>query len=202
MKSKGGWIIINIALMIAVLVVIAVCVHFAVNTYTKHGERIIVPDLIGTNIKSAKIKLNNRNLKMIITDSVYNKHLPIGMIIKQSPKKNTRVKPDREIYVTISTNIAEMMQIPDIIDNSSYRSAEATLINMGFKLNKAHTIAGEKDWVYGLKCNGRNVYSGDYVSTENRLTLVIGNGLIDSLTNDVIEVDANNWGFEDDRISQ
>ena len=38
---------------------------------------------------------------------------------------------------------------------------------------------GEKDWVYGILCRGRRVSSGDYVSIDSPLTLMIGNGQYD-----------------------
>jgi hypothetical protein len=39
---------------------------------------------------------------------------------------------------------------------------------------------GEKDWVYGILCKGRRVSTGDLVSIEAPLTLMIGNGQYDA----------------------
>ena len=49
-------------------------------------------------------------------------------------------------------------------------------------------MAGEKDWVYGVKYLGHELVSGDKVPLGAYLTLVAGNGLdslvVDSLFND------------------
>ena len=67
------------------------------------------------------------------------------------------------------------MAIPDIADNSSLREAQARLKAMGFKLGPVQYVAGDKDWVYGVKCQGRNVYAGDRVPVDALLVLQVGN---------------------------
>ena len=52
----------------------------------------------------------------------------------------------------------------------------AKLSAMGFKLGQPKFIPGEKDWVYGITANGRNVNAGDKVSIEDVLVIVAGNG--------------------------
>jgi hypothetical protein len=39
---------------------------------------------------------------------------------------------------------------------------------------------GEKDWGYGILCRRRRVSTGDQVSIETPLTLMIGNGQYDA----------------------
>lgn len=47
---------------------------------------------------------------------------------------------------------------------------------MGFKLLPPKRIVGEKDWVYGIISRGRRVGTGDRVSTDAPLTLIVGTG--------------------------
>ena len=63
-----------------------------------------------------------------------------------------------------------------MVDNSSYREAEAKLVAIGFKLDPPQQVEGEKDWVYGILCRGRRVSTGDRISIDSPLTLLIGNG--------------------------
>ena len=86
------------------------------------------------------------------------------------------VKKGRIIYVTVNSAKSPTLPIPDLIDNSSYREAEAKLVAMGFKLLPPKRILGERDWVLGIISHGRQVSTGDHVSIESPLTLVIGNG--------------------------
>ena len=90
------------------------------------------------------------------------------------------MKLGHTIYVTINSPSSPSVVIPDIIDNSSYREAEAKLMALGFKLTPPQQVAGEKDWVYGVLCRGRRIASGDNVSIDNPLTLMIGSGTYDS----------------------
>ena len=56
------------------------------------------------------------------------------------------------------------------------RDAQSKLQAMGFQLADPEYIPGEREWVYGIKCQGRQLASGDRVSIETPLTLLIGNG--------------------------
>ena len=60
---------------------------------------------------------------------------------------------------------------------------------MGFRLNPHKMVDGEKDWVYGVLCHGRQVANGDRISIDNPLTLMVGKGTIEDL-DDVDMVDA------------
>ena len=87
-----------------------------------------------------------------------------------------------------------MVKLPDLIDNSSLRQAEAKLKAMGFKLTEPEYVSGEQDWIYGIKYRGRSLASGDKVPHEAMLTLCVGNTAIrDSLAMDstLINMDMN-----------
>ena len=56
---------------------------------------------------------------------------------------------------------------------------------MGFKLLPPQKVVGEKDWVYGILCRGHRVTTGDHVSIESPLTLIIGNGTYDDEDMDI-----------------
>ena len=62
-------------------------------------------------------------------------------------------------------------------DNSSLRQAEARILASGFKLDEIQYVAGEKDWVYGVKYNGRQLVIGDKVPMGATLTLMVGDGV-------------------------
>ena len=68
--------------------------------------------------------------------------------------------------------------VPDIVDNSSLREAMAKLSAMGFKLTQPEYVPGEKDWVYGLRAGMRHVATGDKVSVNDALTILVGNGQV------------------------
>ena len=66
--------------------------------------------------------------------------------------------------------------MPDVADNSSLRQAEARILASGFKLAEIQYIPGEKDWVYGVKYQGRQLTAGEKIPMGASLTLMVGDG--------------------------
>lgn len=171
--------------MIAVIVALSVGIKLALAVYTHHGEKIVVPNLYHKSMDDAEEMLDDAGLVMEVSDSGYVKSLPAGCILDQRPASGQIVKGGRTIYVTINSGQSPMLTMPDVIDNSSRREAEARLTSMGFKLAAPHYVYGEKDWVMGALVGNRRIYTGDKVSIEQAVSLEVGNGMIseeDSLT--------------------
>jgi beta-lactam-binding protein with PASTA domain len=165
-------------LLAMALVVVGLCfgVKYGLELYTHHGEGIEVPKLVNMTSKNARLLLAENGLELQVNDSGYNKRLPADCILAQSPGAGMKVKPGHIIYVTVNSPSSPSFAIPDIIDNSSYREAEAKLQAIGFKLLPPKRIIGERDWVYGILCRGRRLNTGEHVSIDSPLTLLIGNG--------------------------
>ena len=151
-------------------------VKYGLDAYTRHGEGIEVPKIEGMVYQKAHALVEEHGLNIMVTDSGYNKRLPAGCILLQNPGPGMKVKEGHTIYVTVNSPSSPSFAIPDVIDNSSYREAEAKLTAVGFKLDPPQQVEGEKDWVYGILCRGRRVSTGDRISIDSPLTLQIGNG--------------------------
>lgn len=160
------------------LVIVGLCfgLEYGLEVYTHHGEGIELPDMVKMSSDNARLLLEEKGLEMVVTDSGYNKRLPAHCILAQSPGPGTKVKSGHVVYVTINSPSSPSFPIPDVIDNSSYREAEAKLQALGFKLLPPKRILGEKDWVYGILSHGRQLNTGDRVTIDTPLTLLIGNG--------------------------
>ena len=185
LTSKILWV--NLLAMFLLIVAIAVGTWIALDRYTMHGVEITVPNVKGMRIADARRALERQGLAPVVTDSGYNKTLPSGTVLEQTPVNDSRVKPGREIYLTINTTRTPTLPMPDIADNSSMREAEARLKAMGFKLTPPEYIEGEKDWVYGVKFRGRNLFGGDRIPIDAELTLQVGSG---SFGDDSLYVDS------------
>ena len=175
----------NILAMAIVVVVICTGVKYGLEIYTHHGEGIPVPDLRNMTFTKAKMLLDQDGLNIVVSDSGYNKLMPADCILAQSPGSGSKVKAGHTIYVTVNSPSSPSFAIPDLADNSSAREAEAKLTAMGFKLLEPLHVPGEKDWVYGIECRGRRVGTGDRVSIETPLRLVIGSGTYDDEDDDI-----------------
>jgi beta-lactam-binding protein with PASTA domain len=135
---------------------------------------------------NARTLILEDGLNILVADSGYNKKLPANCVLAQNPGPGTLVKSGHTIYVTVNSPSSPSFAIPDLVDNSSFREAEAKLAAMGFKMLPPKLVPGEKDWVYGILSRGRRVSAGDMISIETPLTLMIGSGEYDS---DEMELD-------------
>ena len=166
----------NLIAMALVVILLVVGVNYGLDWYTHHGESIRVPNIEGMRIDKARETMEECGLEIVVTDSGYNRRLPADCVLTQNPGAGLTVKSGHTIYVTINSSNSPSVAIPDVVDNSSYREAEAKLISLGFKVLPPQYVTGEKDWVYGVSCNGRKVSTGERVSIEQPLTLLVGSG--------------------------
>ena len=165
--------------MALVAVLLCVGVGFGLDVYTHHGEGIVVPNLKGMGYDKACRLLAERGLEIVVNDSGYSKQLPANSVLAQTPAFGQKVKEGRVVYVTINSPNSPKFTVPDIVDNSSVREAEARLQAMGFRLTAPLLIDGEKDWVYGIVCQGRRISNGDRITMDYPLTLMVGKGTFD-----------------------
>lgn len=178
-KVGGFYVILNLLGMALVVVVLCLIVKFGLAVYTHHGEGIAVPDLKGMSYHKARLLLEENQLNIVVSDSGFVKTMPADCILAQTPGFGSKVKSGHTIYVTVNSPSSPTFAIPDIVDNSSFREAEAKLMAMGFRLTEPQQVVGEKDWVYGIICRGRRVSNGDRVPIDYPLTLMIGTGTYD-----------------------
>ena len=184
-NNRFFWL--NIGAMILACFLIILGTLYWLDFYTMHGEAVVVPNVKGKLYNEAEFSITKQKLKVVVIDSSFVKGIKPNTILEQNPDGGMKVKEGRIVYLTINTDKEPMITIPDIVDNSSYRQAEAKLRSLGFKLTAPEMIAGERDWVYGLKFMNRNISAGEKISSESTLTLQVGNGSStaegDSVTN-------------------
>ena len=133
-KFASGFLWGNILAMVLVVVALAFGVKYGLDVYTRHGEGIEVPKVEGMVYQNARALMEERGLYLVVTDSGYNKRLPANSILVQNPGPGMKVKQGHTIYVTVNSPSSPSFAIPDLVDNSSFREAEAKLTAIGFKL--------------------------------------------------------------------
>ena len=178
-KLFGNYIVRHLMAMVLVVILLCIGIGFGLDAYTHHGAGIVVPDLKGMTYEKAYALLDEKGLAIVVNDSGYNKQLPANSVLAQTPAFGQKVKQGHIIYVTVNSPHSPTFAIPDIVDNSSLREAEARLMAMGFRLTAPQLIDGEKDWVYGILCQGRRISNGDRIPIDYPLTLMVGKGTFD-----------------------
>ncbi|EXZ90862.1 PASTA domain protein [Bacteroides fragilis str. J38-1] len=139
----------------------------------------------------------NHGLTCVVSDSSYVKNKPSGIILDLNPSVGQKVKEGRTIYLTINTLSTPLSVVPDVADNSSVRQAQAKLIAAGFKLTENRMVSGEKDWVYGVIYQGRQLQIGDKAPIGATLTLMVGDGVQSTATDSVDMVENAAMSVED-----
>lgn len=168
------------------------------DSYTMHGKSIPVPDLSRKSLDEAQDILNKNGLEFIVTDSSYMSGVPSKTVIQQTPAAGKKVKKGRTVYLTISSAKIPLQKLPDIIDNSSLREAEARLIAAGFKIGEIEYVDNQaKDWVLGLKYRGRELDRTESIPEGSVIVIVAGNGN-EPLPEDSLKNDDNINDFEED----
>ncbi|HZK43579.1 MAG TPA: protein kinase [Syntrophomonadaceae bacterium] len=103
------------------------------------GNEVIVPDIVGMDIKEAKDELEKEGLKMTLVNKEFSNDYEVDQVISQDPKEGMKVKEGREIKVILSKG-AELKKVPYVV---GYKIADAKLMikNEGFEVGevqKAH----------------------------------------------------------------
>lgn len=188
----------NIILMVLIIVAIPIAALYMLDSFTHHGEKIEVPNVVGKSLYDAETMLKDRGLLAMVVDSVYDKRAPKGSVLEQTPKSGFEVKGGRMIYLTVNLNGEPMAQLPDVVGHGSLREAVALLQSLGFKLTAHKPVIGRpKDLVLGVKQGARDVHAGETIPRDRALTLVIGGGEIDSTMYDEEEdLDFDGLGIE------
>lgn len=194
-KLMSSYLWGNILAMVALATVLVVGLGVGINIYTHHGEAVKIPDVRRLPEAEAVKQLEAMGFVPIVSDTGYVKSLTPGAVLEQSPAVGLVVKTGRYIYLTLNATTTPTLTLPDIIDNCSFREAKAKLTSMGFKLGEPQYVPGEKDWVYGVKCRGVSLVSGQKVSVEDELVMEVGNGLRDE--NDELYVTDPEYDYPD-----
>ncbi len=100
--------------------------------YTKHGESLAVPNVVGNRYEVAKDLLESDDLEVIKAGEKYDSTLPFGYVVEQNPLPNRLVKKGRRIYLTISVGERDI-EMPELVGLSE-TNAQETLKSVGLRL--------------------------------------------------------------------
>ena len=182
----------NIYAMFLVLALLCVGLKYGIDLYTHHGESIVVLNFVHKQYDDACDMADKVGLTIEVSDTGYVKELPPDCILEQSPVPGKRIKSTHVVYVTINAATAPSLVLPDLIDNSSYREAQAKLLSMGFKVGDPVYRPGERDWVYGILVNGKPVHTGDRIPRDAILVIQVGDGTRNDADTTLIDQDEFN----------
>ncbi|MCO5950207.1 PASTA domain-containing protein [Mucilaginibacter flavidus] len=166
---------VNVLLAVGVVVVVFMAIIFGLSIYTRHGTGVPVPQLKGLQADKAISILKDQGFDVKI-DSVYVLDKTPGSVIEQDPDPGTNVKENRTIYLTVVTQLAPPIKMPDL-EPYTYREAIATLANYGLKVgDTTYRSDIARDRILEMRFGGQPIKAGTQIPKGSRIDLVLGNG--------------------------
>lgn len=107
-----------------------------------NSERTEVPDIVGLGLSTAKQKLRENRLHIVVKDSVWSEDAPVEYVLEQQPPAGKALKQDQAVYVIVSRG-SRVINVPQIV-GLPYHEAYIRLRGSGLKTVIADSLYSEK----------------------------------------------------------
>lgn len=165
------------AAALAVIALVLWCAFKFISSYTLHGKTIEVPDLKGLTLKEAAKAIDDKDLRYVVVDSIFDEDNKPGTVVEQNPSPKFKVKQSRTVYLTVNAFNPPKVQMPNLID-VSLRQASAMLETYGLEVGNLKYVP---DYAFNAVLHqnykGREIKPGTLIMKNSRIDLVLGDGL-------------------------
>ena len=144
---------------------------------TKHGEQLTVPSVLGKKTNEAIKLLENAGFDVTIQDSVFTDSAARGVVLKQLPDPDAKVKINHTVFLTVNRAIPPMLDMPKI-EGQTLRFALDMLIRNHLKLGDTiYRPSFMQGSVLEQQYKGVRIPEKSKIQWGSRITLIIGGGL-------------------------
>ena len=169
-------IISHIIFILIFGLILLMLLFFGLKWSTRHDKLIVVPDFVGMTIEEARGVANNKELNIVVRDSIFDVDLPGGTIVDQLPGtsdvRDVTVKPGRKIYVTINAFNRRQVYVP-YVAKQTLRQALNQLERSGLTIDK---LVYEPDMT-STDYVERQTVSGKDVGPSTKRQVPVGTGV-------------------------
>ena len=165
----------HILLATGIFIIIGVIALFVLDSYTRHGTEVVMPNFIGMDSQELLKKEDvSKDYIIVISDYLYNRKSPPGTVLKQDPHVGEMVKTGRKVYLTVASDTPPKVIMPQLQD-VSLRQAEIMLKAIGLVLgNVIYKPSLYENAVLEQLYKGRVIAPGTEISMGETITLVVG----------------------------
>lgn len=170
-------VLIHVAIMLSILAIIVLSFFFVYlpNT-TNHLESITVPDLSGMKVADVEAFLEDHDLRYEINDSTFLLNKPPSIVLTQYPKSGEKVKENRKIYITVTTNNPPNVEMPKVVD-ISLKSAEMLLQSYELQVGKIKYVPHlAQNLVLKQEYKGKEIPVGGRIPKGSTIDLTVADG--------------------------
>lgn len=168
---RGNVLLRNLVMALCLGIILYFVINMVLGIYTRHGQKFIVPSMIGHTVSEAETMGAQGDLMLEVIDSLYMPKQKPGMILDQSPKPGMGVKKGRRVFLTVNAFRPRTDVIP-YVTGYSLRQAKNMLETKGFEIEKL---------VYRSDMATNNVldelYKGKSVTQASRTEAELGSGI-------------------------
>jgi beta-lactam-binding protein with PASTA domain len=171
--------ILNLIIALILLIIGLFILDNYLDKITKHGEKIVVPNLKNKNVTELDSNFTSKDFRYEIMDSVWERKRPKGIITDHKPSPGDSVKKGRKIYLTINARSDKMitLSIGNIINGTSTTNGAMEYLS-SIDVDHDSTIFVPHDWndiVLGMRdIKGKKLKDGDRVKAGSKVRLVVG----------------------------
>lgn len=145
---------------------------FTARFYTQLHQPLIVPKVVGLEETQARKVLSGKGLEMKLSKSLYDEHMPAGLISFQNPKANFYVKRGQVVEVVLSKG-SPKVRIPSLV-GSSFAQAQIFLAG-------AHLRVGRESLMNSTELRdqvlGQSPSPGEMVESYSDVDLLVSAGV-------------------------
>ncbi len=177
-----NWIVWNLILAVAAVLVFVTLVSIFLSLGTQHGREIEVPDFTNLTWSEARKVASDRGVRVILADSVYVKRLKPGVVYLQTPEAGAHVKRGRRVRLTTNTLVPKEVEMPSLV-GYSMRQAKAELARHGLTLGRLiYTRDIATNSVLHQQRGGVDIKPGTVLASGTTINLVLGLNPSDNMT--------------------
>ena len=176
------WFWKDFLIFFSALILFFLFIHLCLLLYTRHGQHIEVPDFSSLPYSYLEqIDLDNHFI-CIIRDSIFQKGVAPGTIVDQYPPAGSKVKDGRRIFLTIASNSAKNVELPQLT-NRSLREVRVLLKQKGVHIRSLSYVSSRfEGLVIGAYYKGKPIEEGSWISQEDSVDLKIGSRIANMKT--------------------
>jgi len=172
-KSRFFWL--NVLLFVIAIGILFFLTNLYLDSYTRHGNSVPVPDLRGQTIENVEAYLSEHNLNYLVFDSTFVVGKQPLEVLEQDPSPGSKVKTDRRIYLTVNAQKAPDVKTPNLID-ASLKDARLQLENKGLLMGKITYRPHRWNVVMDMRHDGKVVLPGHQLQKGATIDLIVGDG--------------------------
>jgi beta-lactam-binding protein with PASTA domain len=144
------------------------------DSYTNHGEYVVVPDFTGKKTLQLGDFVKDKDVSYEVIDSIYDPSEKPGIVLRQDPEPSSKVKHNRTVYLYVTGLVPPQIKMPQLKDRSE-RQARLILATYGLKVhNITYQEADCNGCVLAQIHRGKEIEQGANIKKGSVIDLVIG----------------------------